>query len=195
VSEPEIAAAEALMTRLRLNPVQRRQAIDQFTRGKQEGFNTYEAIAQIKAWCHSRGDLAIVVIDLLLDLLYAEGEPVQAKVVLLRQLCAALRISEQTFVWLATAKGYAWARPGPSPGSSSGSQAPPPPSGVDPYAVLGVGRDAGERDIKNAWRRLIGQHHPDRLGDVPDELKRRAEERARDINAAYERIKAERGFK
>ena len=32
------------------------------------------------------------------------------------------------------------------------------------------------------------------LGNVPDELKQRAESRAREINAAYERIKSERGF-
>ena len=40
----------------------------------------------------------------------------------------------------------------------------------------------------------MSQHHPDKLGNVPDELKRRAEVRARDINAAYERIKTERGL-
>ena len=61
--------------------------------------------------------------------------------------------------------------------------------------MLGLSRDANEREIKRAYRKLISQHHPDKLGDVPDELKRRAEERAREINAAYERVKAERGFK
>jgi len=61
--------------------------------------------------------------------------------------------------------------------------------------VLGIERSANERDIKRAYRKLMSQHHPDKLGDVPDELKRRAEERAREINAAYERVKAERGFK
>ena len=66
---------------------------------------------------------------------------------------------------------------------------------IDPYTVLGIERDAGEREIKRAYRKLISQHHPDKLGDVPDELKRRAEDRAREINAAYERIKSERRFK
>jgi len=61
--------------------------------------------------------------------------------------------------------------------------------------VLGLTQKASEREIKNAYRRLISQHHPDKLGDVPEELKRRAEERAREINAAYERIRAERGIK
>jgi len=69
------------------------------------------------------------------------------------------------------------------------------PSGPDPYAILGVERDADDRAIKRAYRKLISEHHPDRLGDLPEDLRLRAEKRAGEINAAYERIKAERGFK
>ncbi len=65
----------------------------------------------------------------------------------------------------------------------------------DYYAILGVPRDASAEQIKRAYRKLMSQHHPDKLGDVPEELKRRAEERAREINAAYERIRSERGIK
>jgi DnaJ like chaperone protein len=55
---------------------------------------------------------------------------------------------------------------------------------------------ADERTIKQAYRRLMSQHHPDKLGsEVPDEVKRRSEQRSREINAAYERIKSERGLK
>jgi DnaJ like chaperone protein len=66
---------------------------------------------------------------------------------------------------------------------------------VDAYAVLGLQRTASDSEIKRAYRKLISQHHPDKLGDVPDELKRRAEERAREINTAYEKIRAERNIK
>jgi molecular chaperone DnaJ len=51
----------------------------------------------------------------------------------------------------------------------------------DYYEVLGVGRNAGEEDIKKAYRRLAIQFHPDRNpGD------KQAEERFKEINEAYQ---------
>jgi preprotein translocase subunit Sec63 len=58
----------------------------------------------------------------------------------------------------------------------------------DPYAVLGLSSDASDAELERAYRRLIAQYHPDRLGGVPPELRQQAEEKAGQINAAYERI-------
>ena len=193
VSEVEIAATESLMARLRLDGAQRRAAIDRFNAGKQPDFQPQLAIADLKQWCGGRRDLAFLVLDLLLDLVYAEGALAQAKLALVRKLCWALGVSDHELAALSAMKGYAAAAPGRPRGA--GSRPPPGPVRADPYTVLGLDRGAGERDIKRAYRKLISQHHPDKLGDVPDELKRRAEDRAREINAAYERIKTERGFK
>ena len=194
VSEPEIAAAEALMARLRLDAAQRKSAIARFDAGKQAGFDAGLAIAELKAWCHGRRDLAFIVLDLLLDLVYAEGALVDAKLDLVRKLCRSLGLSDHELAALSAMKGHGAARPGsrgPDPWRRPASR----PSEVDPYAVLGIERGASERDIKHAYRKLMSQHHPDKLGDVPDAIKQRAEERAREINAAYERIKVERGLK
>lgn len=59
----------------------------------------------------------------------------------------------------------------------------------DPYAVLGLTADASEAEIDRAYRRLITQYHPDRLGGVAEDLRKQAEEKAREINRAYDRIK------
>ncbi|MGA7297088.1 MAG: DnaJ domain-containing protein, partial [Rhodanobacteraceae bacterium] len=64
-----------------------------------------------------------------------------------------------------------------------------------PYAVLGLTRNAESSQIKRAYRKLMSEHHPDRLGDLPKDLRRRAEERASAINAAYDQIKQQRGIK
>lgn len=51
----------------------------------------------------------------------------------------------------------------------------------DYYEVLGVPRDAGEEDLKKAFRRLAMKHHPDRCPDDP-----RAQEHFKEAKEAYE---------
>ena len=202
VSEQEIAATENLMMRMQMSPDQRASAIESFSVGKQSGFAVDQTIAELRAWAGGRRDLAFLLLDMLLDVVYAEGPLSPNKVMLVRTLCASLGVHERELAALAAMRGYAYAAYGA--GGDAGAQGsyrrggqdtPRQPAGKDPYAVLGVTRDAHEREIKRAYRKLISQHHPDKLGDVPDELKRRAEERAREINAAYERIQSERGFR
>lgn len=197
VSESEIAVAERLMTRMNLSAEQRRVAIGGFNQGKQPGFDVDAAMAQLRQWTAGRRDHAITIVDVVVETVLAEG-PSEAKLDLLRRLAATLRISEMELMALMAMKGYAWSPGGARGGQGwqGGSYTPPrrAPSGPDPYAVLGVPRDADARTVKRAYRKLISEHHPDRLGDLPEDLRRRAEERASEINAAYERIKAERGF-
>ena len=57
----------------------------------------------------------------------------------------------------------------------------------DPYAVLGVSPTATEEEIKTAYRKLARKYHPDNYASDPDAA-RVAEERMKEINAAYDRI-------
>lgn len=194
VSEPEIAATEKLIARLQLSSPQRQEAIARFEDGKRESFNVDPVIAQLKDWCRGRRDRAYILLDLLLEIVFAEGALAPEKLAIVRRLCGTLGVHEQELAALAAMRGYGFGHAGSGYRQSQSTSAGMPQE-KDPYAVLGITRAAGDREIKTAYRRLIGQHHPDKLGDVPEELKRRAEERAREINIAYEKIRAERGFK
>ncbi|AWV06373.1 J domain-containing protein [Marilutibacter maris] len=60
---------------------------------------------------------------------------------------------------------------------------------ANPYAAFGLGEDASDAEVDRAYRRLIAQYHPDRLEGAAPELRRQAEARSRELNAAYDRIK------
>ena len=65
----------------------------------------------------------------------------------------------------------------------------------DPYMVLGVPRSAGLEEIRAAWKRLMRENHPDSLASrgVPAEFIARATDKVAQINAAWDRVKRERG--
>lgn len=202
VSEAEIATAERLMTRLNLDPLWRRRAIERFNAGKSPAYDPNLAIADLRAWCSLRRSYVMPLIDMVADTALAEGPPSAEKLKLLRQLAWSLHVGEIQLMALLAMKGFTWnaAGAGGYAHTNAGNNGwrPPPqraPSGPDPYAVLGVPRDADQRTIKHAYRKLIGEHHPDRLAAAPEDVRRRADQRASEINAAWERIQSERGFK
>jgi DnaJ like chaperone protein len=203
VSEAEIAIAERMMSRMNLDADQRKQAAASFNAGKQPEFDVTGTINELRGWVGMRRDHAFPVLDVVIDTVLAEGNPAPEKMAILRQLAFALRVSEMELMALMAMKGYAWNGGGQRGYSrstgygSSGGYVPPQrsPQGPDPYAVLGIDRTADERAVKRAYRKLISEHHPDRLGDLPEDMRKRAESRASEINAAYDRVKEQRGFK
>ena len=56
----------------------------------------------------------------------------------------------------------------------------------DPYQILGVSETASDEEVKRAYRELARKYHPDNYHDNP--LADLAQEKMKDINAAYEQI-------
>jgi curved DNA-binding protein CbpA len=53
------------------------------------------------------------------------------------------------------------------------------------YSLLEISETATAAEIRTAYRRLIGEVHPDRLANAPVYWQRQAEEKSKEINEAY----------
>ena len=54
------------------------------------------------------------------------------------------------------------------------------------FDVLKVSRNASSEEIQAAYKSLIRQYHPDKVATLGEELKALAEEKSKEINAAYQ---------
>ena len=63
--------------------------------------------------------------------------------------------------------------------------------------ILGADKSLTDKELKRAYRRLLAQHHPDKLvgKGLPEEMKKIANEKTQEIISAYELIKKHRGMR
>jgi DnaJ like chaperone protein len=221
VSEAEIALAETVMSRLQLSGERRSAAIALFRQGKSAGFDLDGVIARFRRECLGRRMLVQLFLEVQLQAAYADGEPSRAKRRVLEQIRAALGISPLVFRQLENlvrmqrrfADAAAGARGGAGAGAqrertwqdggsgrragrgSAGRRAPSTGATLkDAYAVLGVQPKDSDDVIKRAYRKLLSQHHPDKLVSkgLPEDMIRLASQKTHEIRQAYEMIQAAR---
>ena len=86
-------------------------------------------------------------------------------------------------------------RSGGSSYQSSGYSSSSSATRKNSYKVLGLDSTATDEEVKKAYRRLAMKYHPDKVEGMGEEVKKNAEAQFREINEAYEQIKAARGMK
>lgn len=193
VSEAEIRAAESLMQRLQLTPEERKLAIRCFREGKEPDYPLEKRLREFARQTAMRHDLRHMLLEVLLEAASSDGTITPPEQAVLVRCCNALHISPEVFA----AMWNAW-QGGAARGSSgrrvAGRRSVPL---AQAYAALGVQESASDTEVKRAYRRLIGQYHPDKLVSrgLPEEMMETARQRVREINTAYDRVKQARGFK
>lgn len=195
VSKDEIAFAEAVMKQMALPTEQRKLAIKLFSEGKHPGFRLDEVVEQFRRECHRRHTLMQMFLEIQLQAALADGQLHSAERQILHQVFSLLGFSAQEFEHLLAmtmaARNYSsggWERATGAQRADVLKQA---------YDVLGVSADVTDAEVKRAYRRLMNQHHPDKLvaKGLPEEMVKLATEKVQEIRAAYDQVKTGRGMK
>ena len=62
------------------------------------------------------------------------------------------------------------------------------------YEILEISKNATDEEVKKAYRKMAKKYHPDKLQNLGEEHVKGAQEKFQKIQAAYEKIKKERGI-
>ena len=190
VSEDEIRAARAMMSEFRLGEREVQLAIDLFTRGKSRDFPLEPLLRELRQLCRKRPDLCRMFVQIQLQTALWASSLTDASREVMARICAALGVSAYEVVQMEALLRMQQAsrRPEPRPAVDRVAQA---------YEVLGVSRNASDGEVTKADRRLMNQNHPDKLvaKGLPESMMKVAEEKTRQIRAAYELLRAARGMK
>lgn len=64
----------------------------------------------------------------------------------------------------------------------------------DAYRVLGITPSASDDEVRKAYRKMALKHHPDKVANLGEDVRKEAEQKFKDIAAAKELIYAARGM-
>ena len=188
VSQEEIRLAEAVMDRLGLDSEMRAAARKLFSEGKSDDFPVDEVMRQFRSETHRRTTLIQMFLEIQLQAAYADGVMHPAEKEALRGICGHLGIPAAQLDRLEEMLRAGFGRAGYDAAATETSL-------QDAYRLLGVDESANDADLKKTYRRLMSQHHPDKLVSrgLPEQMIKDATEKTQQIKAAYELIRKSRG--
>lgn len=208
VSEIHIKAANLFMDEMGLKGEERREAQHAFQSGKESDFSLKETVHDFKERFAKRSDLIQLFLEIQIQMAFSDGVLAEQEKQLLAEVSKQLGISKTHFAFVL--KRYQaefnfrkqqqhFNQQQQSQGQSSsyreGSGHHVPPNNnmnrAQALALLGLNSDATQRDIKVAYRKLMSQHHPDKLVSqgLPKHMMELAVKKSQDIQAAYEYLK------
>ena len=187
VSEDELEIARRVMAEMQLTSEQKKAAIALFNEGKKPDFPLDDVLRQLKQEIGLRINLQRMFIEIQCYAAYADNHIHPAEKELLYHVCKVLRIPRNELDSILKSIGAQFHH------QQSHTDKP---SVKDAYDILGISSKATDAEVKKAYRRLMSQHHPDKLVSkgLPEEMMKIATQRTHEIRQAYESIKEKRGI-
>jgi len=196
VSEDEIQTARSLMEQMRLNQMQKQQAMEFFSLGKAADFQVDVLLDEYRKVSHKNRMLTQMLLEVLILGALADGELHKNEESILLHAFSRLGFSSDDYQrMLSMVKAQQHFHQG---GGASGQRFYTEQSREDAlkeaYEVLNSNASASNGELKKSYRRQMNQHHPDKLVSrgMPEEMVKMATEKTQEIQAAYELIVAER---
>lgn len=191
VSEHEIRAARAIMSEFQLGEREVQFAIDLFTQGKAREFPLEATLLRLRRSCSDRPDVVRMFIQIQLQTALWSGAFSPAARQVMARVAASMGVSAYEVVQMEALLRM----------QQSSRQPPEARPKVDKvtqaYEVLGVTRESTDAEVTKAYRRLMNQNHPDKLvaRGLPESMMKVAEEKTRQVRAAYEVLRDARAMR
>jgi DnaJ like chaperone protein len=189
VTPDEISAARMIMSQMALSTAQKDAAINLFNQGKKDGFPLEDVLTQLKTELGLSKNIKRVFIEIQCSAAYADGILHPAEKKLLEKICRFIGFSEYELNSILAAISAEAHHQKSGRGGKPGKM-----QTADAYVILNVSPNANDSEVKRAYRKLISQHHPDKLisKGLPDEMMKIATQKTQEIRAAYECVMDER---
>ncbi len=208
VTKEEIQLASAMMDRMNLHGEQRRAAQEAFRDGKAADFPLENVLEKVRISTGGRFDLLQFFLELQISAAFADGDIHPSERNLLHKVARGLGFSSQQLEQRLRMQEAAFRFQRGGSQDYSGQQSGGQYSGqwqqasqtdqlADAYNLLGVSENADGKEVKRAYRKLMNEHHPDKLmaKGLPPEMMNMAKEKSQEIQRAYDLIKKVKGFK
>ena len=181
VSEEEAELAREVMAGLGLDARDRQLAVRLFNEGKSPRFALDDALAQLVQVAGRRRNLLRAFVEIQFKAAWADGSVHPEERRILDHIGAFLGFSSAEMAQMERVATAGMAPRRPSPEETL----------KEAYGVLGAERSASDDEIRSTYRRLMRQHHPDRLAaqGLPEEMKEEATRRTQEIQKAYQTIR------
>jgi DnaJ like chaperone protein len=186
------------MDRMQLHGDARAAAQRAFREGKQSDYPLRSKLRELRSACFGRFDLIRIFLEIQIQAAFADGSLHPNERQVLYVIAEELGISRAQFdQFLRMMEGGQQFGGGGSSRGGAYQQAQRGPTLEDACSVLGVKSSDDGTTIKRAYRKLMSEHHPDKLvaKGLPPEMMEMAKQKAQEIQAAYDLIRKEKGFK